>query len=218
MLSMPGSWTSSLAWFYCCDLLRDDDSGSIRPLAERKESHLRATTTSALLVLVLVIALIQGCAQYVVTQNLSASLDRGWACAIGEITENLPADVEEEDKPPLGDVDQFRDYLKEELANKGIFQAMGDMADKPDYEVTGNILAYKRGSGAVRFLIGFGLGNAKITVELKLRRTTTGEILFAGNFKQSVSSGYESGIDMYRRVAKDFAKELSKQKKKLEKG
>jgi hypothetical protein len=153
-----------------------------------------------------------------VTQSLSARLDRGRACSIGEITENLPADVEAEDKPPLEDVNQFRDYLRLEVTTREIFRYIGDMTDNPDYEVTGNILAYKRGSGAVRFLIGFGLGNAKITVELKLRNTATGEILFAGNFKQSVSSGLESGMDMYRRVAKDFARELSKQQKKLEKG
>jgi len=153
-----------------------------------------------------------------VTQSLSARLDRGRACSIGEITESLPADVEAEDKPSLEDVNQFREYLKKEVTNKEIFLYVSDMTGNLDYEVTGNILAYKRGSGAVRFLIGFGLGNAKITVELKLRNTATGEILFAGNFKQSVSSGYESGMDMYRRVAKDFARGLSKQQKKLEKG
>jgi len=118
----------------------------------------------------------------------------------------------------MSDLDEFRSFLKEALEKKNIFLSSYETTGKPNYEITGNILEYKRGSGAVRVLIGFGLGNAKITIEMKLRNIATGEIAFAGNFKQSVSSGYESGLEMYRRVAKDFAKELSNQQKKLEKG
>lgn len=176
---------------------------------------MRATRSCTLLTSVLVIALIQGCAHYVVTQNLTVPLGTGQSCLIGDITESLPADVDDEDKPPMSDLDEFRSFLKEALEKKNICLSSSETTGKPDCEITGNILEYKRGSGAVRVLIGFGLGNAKITIEMKLRNIATGEIAFAGNFKQSVSSGYESGLEMYRRVAKDFAKELSNQQKKL---
>jgi hypothetical protein len=171
-----------------------------------------------LAVLLVALVLVLGCAKYKITQGLSEPLGTAPVCQIGQITESLPADLEPENLPPMEDIDKFIVYLKEELDNKNIFQRVGQMEPNPTYEVTGNILSYNRGSGAVRFLIGFGLGSAKLTIEMKLRNTATGEVVFAGNFSQSVSSGYESGMVMYRRVAKDFAKELSKQVKKIAKG
>ena len=96
--------------------------------------------------------------------------------------------------------------------------------DEPDaqYVIEGSILQFKKGSGLVRALIGFGIGSAKVTTELKLiRRAKSPEeqdkVIFAGNFKQTVSDWLESGDKIFERVAKDFAKVLKKRMKKIQK-
>ena len=91
-----------------------------------------------------------------------------------------------------------------------------------EYIVEGSVLEFKKGSGLVRFLIGFGAGNAKVTTELRLIKRSQSpeeqdEIIFAGNFKRSVSDWTESGDKTFENVAKDFAKALQKRLKKLEK-
>jgi hypothetical protein len=180
---------------------------------------MQRTQTAVVIVLALTVALIQGCAHYKITQHLSYPLERkANTCMIGEVTESLPENTEFDKRPPMEDIQQFENYLKEELDEVDIFKRVLVTNDEPaEYLVTGNILGYSRGSGATRFFIGFGLGNAKITIELKLIDVAADEIVFAGNFNREVSSGLESGMGMYRRVAEDFAKALNKQLKKLEK-
>jgi curli biogenesis system outer membrane secretion channel CsgG len=82
-------------------------------------------------------------------------------------------------------------------------------------EVTGSILEYKKGSGWLRFFIGFGAGNAVVNTELRLVDASSGKLLFSGNFKQKVSGWGETGDATWKRIAKDFAKALEKQNKKL---
>ena len=139
-------------------------------------------------------------------------------CSIGEIKDELPADFDEDDKPTLEDIDKFRDHLRIELEKKGIFQNVRLINPESEYEVTGSILDFKKGSGFVRFLGLFGAGNARLTVTLRLEDRNTRNILFAGNFRQQVSSYLESGEMIFQRVAQDLAKELEKQIKKLKKG
>ena len=80
------------------------------------------------------------------------------------------------------------------------------------YEVTGAIMQYTKGSGFLRFMIGLGAGAAKVLTEMKVVEVATGEVVFAGNFEGVVSSWTEGGGDMmFRKVAQDFAKELTEQ-------
>jgi len=158
-----------------------------------------------------------GCAKYKITTPLEQSLNTTASWRIGEIRDGLPSDMDPEDKPDEFNIMKLKNFLKEELEKRNLFQETG-LASSDQLEVTGNILEYKKGSGLVRALIGFGIGNAVLTIELELRNRTTGKTLFAGNFKQTVSDWKESGEKCFKRVAKDFAKALEKQQKKLLKG
>jgi hypothetical protein len=79
------------------------------------------------------------------------------------------------------------------------------------YEVAGGVLGYKEGSGFLRFMVGFGAGSGKILTHLELRDLASGETIYGGNFEGTVTSWAESGSEMLRTVARDFAKELEKQ-------
>ncbi len=166
-------------------------------------------------VLVVLLSLgLAGCATYKVTTPLEEPLNTTATWHIGEIRDALPADMDPEDRPSESHITLLKSHLKEQLEKKKLFQVAG--APGADvFDITGSILEFKKGSGFVRFLIGFGLGNAVLTVELQLRNRFTGEVLFSGNFKQQVSSWAESGDECFKRVAKDFAKALEKQQKKL---
>jgi hypothetical protein len=159
-----------------------------------------------------------GCATYKITHQLEKPINREGNCSIGDIKDQLPIDFEEEDKPTLEEVDKLKDYLRIELEKKGIFRAVEMLNTEAEYEVTGGILDYKKGSGIVRFFGMFGAGNAKLTVNLRLEDRNTEEVLFAGNFFQEVSDWAESGAKTYERVGKDFAKALEKEIKKLKEG
>lgn len=111
---------------------------------------------------------------------------------------------------------EFKDALRMELFKTGIFDYVELGTEKADYEVSGAVMDYQNGSWAGRFFIGFGVGNAKFSTNLKLINKFTGEALFAGNFTRTVS-GIESGSETYKRIAKDFARAFEKQYKKLKK-
>ena len=172
---------------------------------------------------VMAILIAGGCAKnYRITQELEAPIDRLGIASIGVITNELIQDFEDGDKLTIEQIDAFKIHLSSQLRKKELFSAIAH--DEPDveYVVKGSILDYKKGSGFVRFLIGFGVGNAKVTTELKLIKKAKSpeeqdEIIFAGNFKQTVSSWAESGDKILERVAKDFAKVLEKRLKKIEK-
>lgn len=178
---------------------------------------MRVKTFVLLTVILTGILLFSGCAPYKITQPLEQPLKKPSNCSIGEIADMLPTDFDEDDKPTLEHIDRFKDYLRIELEKKGFFQNVQLMSPESEYQVTGGILDFKKGSGFVRFLGLFGAGNAKLTTTLKLQDRNTGETLFAGTFKQEVSSYLESGDKIFERVAQDFAKELGKQIKKLQK-
>ncbi|MBU8934374.1 MAG: DUF4410 domain-containing protein [candidate division Zixibacteria bacterium] len=173
----------------------------------------------SLLVLLGLLLVFMGCTKpYKITHDLEAPIRPPSACTIGEITDGLPFDTKDEDKPTIEHIDMFRGYLEEELSKKEIFGTVGDLSADAQYRVEGTILEFKKGSGFVRFMIGFGLGSAILTVELRLIETESGITLFAGNFKRKISDWGESGDKTFENVAKDFAKELKKQLKKLNKG
>jgi hypothetical protein len=183
-----------------------------------RDREVRAVRTGLrfLALLALVVALLaSGCAkQYVITKDLAVPLESPARVRVGAIADELPATVDEEDKPSAEDIEKFRRYLTEELRSiKSDIQVIqaGDAA----YEVTGGIMQYTQGSGFLRFLIGFGAGSAKVLTELKVVEVATGNVVFGGNFEGSVSSWAETGDEMFRKVARNFAKEIERQQKNL---
>lgn len=168
----------------------------------------------------LVLTLAVGCSQpYRITHNLETPIDFAVACSIGDIGDELPLDTEADNKPTVEQIEKLRGYLEKELSEEDFFKIVGltgsGIAASHSYEVTGGIVEYKRGSGFVRFLIGFGAGNAKLTARLSLVDLTTNQTVFEGYFKRVVSSGYESGDKTLERIAQDFAKALKKEMKRL---
>lgn len=169
------------------------------------------------LALLPLLLLLVGCANYRVTTPLEQPLSENTYWYIGDIVDALPADTELEDRPDEFVIDQLRGMIYAELVKRATIGKMGVTPDDADLLVTGSILEYKKGSGFLRFLIGFGAGNAVVTVELKAADTKTGKTVFAGNFKQTVSSWSETGDKCFERIAKDFAKAVEKEQKKLTK-
>ena len=169
----------------------------------------------ALCAVLLVVA--AGCANYKITTPLEQPLDTAAQWRIGEIRDALPPDMEVEDKPDAYQYTVLGDKIREQIEKKKIF---GNLAySQPgQLEITGSIIEFKKGSGFLRFLIGFGAGNSVLTTELQVRNRESGAVLFSGNFKGVVSSWAESGEKCFDAVAKDFAKALQKQQKKLLKG
>ena len=103
------------------------------------------------------------------------------------------------------------------MIKQEIFGRISSGAESGDFEVTGSILDYKKGSGFLRFMFGMGIGAAKVTVSLRLKDMQQNKVIFDGNFIGAVSSGYESGDKMFENVAKSFAKAFKKQLDKIEK-
>ena len=156
--------------------------------------------------------LFTGCAtQYRVTHELEeyVNLDKG--VFIEPIVDGLPADIDPDSRPSPEDLQKLVNYIGAKLYNE-LRAPIG--TNNSSYTISGTILDYKKGSGLLRFLFGF-LGNAKVTVELKLTETATGETIFAANFKQTVTNWEESGDKMFERVASDFAKAIKKRLKNL---
>ena len=176
-----------------------------------------------LMVLPTILVLMTGCTKsYRITQELETPLNRSEICAIGQIVDNFPSDFEEANKPTSEQISTFRHHLASELREKDVFSAVDHDDTTAEYVVTGSILDYKKGSGVARFFIGFGVGNAKVTTELKLIKKFKNpdeedQIIFAGNFNQTVSSWTESGDKTFEKIAKDFAKLLDKRLKAMSK-
>ena len=162
------------------------------------------------------ILIVCGCANYKITHELEQPIKEKTFCYVGEIKDELPADFDEEDKPTFEQIYKFRRYLRNALEEKLIFSAIELGNPEAEYEVTGGIRDFKKGRGFHRSL-PFGVGMQKVTATLRLQDRKTGEILFAGNFREVVSS-YTEKIDlMFERLAKNFSRVLEKQIKKSEK-
>jgi hypothetical protein len=149
-----------------------------------------------------------GCANYRITQELTAPIPVASNCRVGSILDQLPPDAEPEDRPTEDELSNLRQRLDVELRKIDELQIVGPFSDSIAYEVTGGILSFRRGSGAVRFFIGFGLGNAEVVVELHLVDLSTGESVFSGNFKGTVSHWAETGDQVFQQIAKEFVKAL----------
>ena len=162
--------------------------------------------------------LFSGCSHnFKITHDLEKPLATTSEWKVGEITVELPSDFEESKKPTEEHIEKLRSYIINEIEEKKIFSSPAFSGSTSRYEISGSILDFKRGSGFVRAMIGFGVGSAKVTAELKLVDTEANEVIFAGNFKQKVASWLESGDKSFERIAEDFAKQLQKQLKNLRK-
>lgn len=168
--------------------------------------------------LILSLVLLGGCTKrYTITCDLNTYFTPDKTCVIGAITDELPIDTEESKKPSAEDIAKFKNYLTEEIEKKDIITLLGQNADSTDYEIRGSILDYKKGSGVVRAIIGFGLGDAKCVVSLRLVDTKTGLTVYGGNFTALVNDWLESGDKIFKQVSRDFTKQLEKQLKKMAK-
>ena len=168
--------------------------------------------------LVLLLAMVVSCSRpYVITEELAAPFNRAASCSIGEITDALPFDFEAAKKPTAENIEKFKGYLGEALQSKEIFGEVNADLTTVEYEVTGGILDYEKGSGFLRFLFGAWAGGSKVTVSLQLLKKGTKNVVFGGNFTGMVSSWMESGDKMFEHVAKNFAGKLNKELKNFEK-
>jgi hypothetical protein len=169
-----------------------------------------------LALLAMVVLLVSGCGKsFVITQTLEQPIAFPSKCYIGDISDNLPLGTELKDRPTVEDIDKLRGFLIERLEEEECLSLTTYNLDSARYRVQGSILDFKKGSGLMRALFGFGIGAAVLTVNLELIDQNTNEIVFAGNFSESVTSYGESGAETFKRVAKNFAKELRKQRVKL---
>jgi hypothetical protein len=170
--------------------------------------------TRLLIAIALVLA-VSGCAKnYVITTDLSDPLADQACVQITEVRDLLPEDTDPDNRPTAEDVAKFKTYLAEEFAaREELAMAVSD-AGCP-YEVQSSLLSYKKGSGFMRFLIGFGAGNSKVVTELKMVDTRDGSTVFAGNFTGEVASWTDTGDKMFKTVSRTFTKQLEKRVQKL---
>lgn len=180
---------------------------------------MRQTLTVSLGIGLLIVLMLSGCAKhFVITEQLEAPLERPAFFVIGDITDDLPPDIEEGKKPSSEDIGKLKNYLHEELAKRKFLSERVSGSEGAEYEIVGSIVDYKKGSGLMRALFGFWAGSANTSIALKLIDIETGDVIFGGMFEGSVSSWGESGDKMFKQISKRFSKELEKQMKKLSKG
>ena len=163
-------------------------------------------------ILALGLLIMLSCTPYVITTKLEKPLDSSAYCSVAPIGDQLPEGMEMEDRPTIEEIERLENMLIERIEEREVFSVIGSGAE---YEIRGSILEFKRGSGAVRFLIGFGAGNAKMVASLELVDQRTEEVVFGGNFDAVVASWAEKGDKIFYTIADNFAKALKKQNKKL---
>jgi hypothetical protein len=179
---------------------------------------MRLRNLIVLILISIVFIVFIGCSKpYVITRNLDYSIEPQQSCSIGNIVDELPVDFDAEDKPTAENIMQLKIKLEEYLAKKDIYEIIRLDFPDADFEVTGAILDYKKGSGFLRFLFGAWAGAARVTVALDLTDNYTGDIIFSGNFYGTVTQWTESGDMIFNQVALNFAKALKKELKKLAK-
>jgi hypothetical protein len=167
--------------------------------------------TMAMIALAACLALAGCTPRFVITQELEGPLQSPGQVRIGSVTDLLPADIAEQDRPSLEDIEKFKKYLCKEIENRDHMDLLVAEGENADYEIRGRLLEYKKGSGFLRFVVGLGAGSARVLVELKLVNTVDDATLFCGNFEGQVNDGLDSGDRMFKLVAKDFTLELEKQ-------
>lgn len=163
-------------------------------------------------------AVVMSCSpNYAILQDFETPPSSDETICIGPIEDALSADVAEKDRPSAETIEKFRTFLAERLNRDDIFDVMPNSTGsscEANYEVVGKILKYNKGSGVARFLIGFGAGSSYLTVNLSIIDKSNNQQIFSGNFKATVSGGFETSDTALRNVAKDFAKAIKESRKK----
>ena len=155
------------------------------------------------------------CANYVITRPLERDIEPPPTITIGAIDDGLPVNMPADKKPTLEEIANLKTYIFNEMNSNAVFDFLDDYDSTARYEVSGRITEFKRGSGALRFFIGFGLGNARLLMTLEIYDREIGQPIFAGSFKAEVSDWATNGDRIYRNIARDFAKAFRKQHEKL---
>lgn len=144
-----------------------------------------------------------------VIDHLRNPLQTSGTIRVGAITDNLPPDVDEGDKPSVEDIQKFKNCLLAEMEKLG-YQRAASTDGQTAYTIVGRLMEYKGGSWAARAFLGFGVGNAKLVSELQLLDGASGEVLFGGLFEGKVEN-LRSSDDMFVLMAKSFTEALQKQ-------
>ncbi|MDH3890504.1 MAG: hypothetical protein OEV49_05420 [candidate division Zixibacteria bacterium] len=162
------------------------------------------------------VLLLTGCLKnYMVTVPMEESLNPPAAMSMGNFVDQLPPDMKPEDKPTAEEIAKFKEYIITELEKKQFNTITSDETVGVQYELRAGVLDFSRGSGLMRFLFGLLGGAARLKVHLYLVDLTSDSIVFAGHFTYQVTDWMESGDQIYKRIAKDFARELKSQTKKV---
>jgi len=162
------------------------------------------------LAVIFLILLTAGCAkQYRIVQDLERPVPTMSTCRIGTIIDELPVGFKDEDRPTAEEIAKFKGYLLDAMIDRDVLDMLDSGDSNAHYVIRGAIIDYKKGSGATRFFIGFGAGNAEVVVKLEFLDVTTNEVLFSANLTGKVSSGFESGDQMFKTVSANFSKALA---------
>lgn len=167
----------------------------------------------ALLLCWIVLIALTGCAKrHVVLFVAEEPIAMGSTCTIGGIGDRMPEDTDLEAKPSLEDIQFFKSEIAKHLNERDLLRIDSVSPDTPPYEVRGDVLGHSRGSWFLRAFLGLGLGAAELTTDLRVVRMDTNieQTVFEAVFKQKVHHWTESRRDLFRKMAKDFAKALDK--------
>jgi hypothetical protein len=176
--------------------------------------RLRDWVCSAMVLLAVVV--LSGCGgPYRIIRNLEEPLQMRASCTIGSIVDALPTEFDQARKPSKEDIEKFKICLKEEISKMRCLTILGAADSTTQYELRGSILEYSSGGDAGSILFGPGTGRARVIANLELVHKADDRIVFSGSFKGKVSHYAESGDEMFRQVARSFAKALDKQVSKM---
>lgn len=177
---------------------------------------MRVSRILTLTVIAFATLIITGCTPYVITHPLERIIDDSETCTVGSFLDELPSDMDPEDKPTMEEMMLFKNTLQDYLEEHELFYMMDFDESGSDYIIKARLLEFSRGSGTLRFLLAILPGAAaKIVTSIELINAKTGEVVFSGNFRGEVTDWSESGELMYNQVARNFVKALERQHKKL---
>ena len=145
-----------------------------------------------------------GCSrQCVITQRFNVPSDAPLILNVAPIGLALPLDTREIAKPRPEELLKLEQFIRAELVRASLTMTPEARGRLVSYEVQGSVVAFKRGSGLVRFFGTFGLGTARTIAHLQIVELSTGQVVFAGNFA-GVEAGWRFGEEAFRQIAKMF--------------
>lgn len=160
----------------------------------------------------LAVLVVCGCSPpYTVTDELREPLAPG-ACRIGAITYELGPEYRDREPLPREPLLELREHLEAALAESDLFTDVRLWDNEAEYLVTGRIREFNDASGNLGFPGLTHIGFVSLTIDLTLQEIR-GRVLFAGEFRQRVSSRYGINEVLYERIASDFTRAVQSQKR-----